>query len=557
MNLLTDSWIPVRRVDDTQDSITPLDLLQDFEDNPVQRIDSVRPDFDGSLYQFLIGLYQILLSPINEEEWWDYFENTPKPEQLQERIDHLIPAFELDSGEHRFMQDIRLPLLSKSENGKTKDTRVDIRECFLDYTSSPFVKEGTIRKICPKCATAALITVQLNATGGGRGHRESIRKGGPLTTLVFSLGPEERLWKTILLNILTITEYPTQANLSDFWKEGIRNLPLVFPWLEENPTSDNEEDVVYPLESSDRTTKLGLHPYHVYWNVPRRLLLDFQDTESGVCDLCGETSDSLVRKFWWVNHGASYERSLWRHPLTPYSINKDNELQPEGGGTEPLIYRNWMGYVVDGLKNISPATVVQCCMRRMEGEARISDLKVYAFGYAASKAKVRYWQDALYPTIRIPEEFWENFLRNVEQIIVCAVDVEEILKKYFVQAYIGDQKRNGKSGKKERKRKISTLELSQEFWSRTEPEFYQTISCIATAFLEDSGEEAIQSRKRAWLDTILRVAKSELFPEFVPFITNGAANPERVAQAHIRLNMQLTRNNKKLCNDLGVSNNMP
>ena len=127
MNLLTDSWIPVRRIDDTQDSITPLDLLQDFEDNPVQRIDSVRPDFDGSLYQFLIGLYQILLSPINEEEWWDYFENIPKLEQLQERIDLLIPAFELDSGEHRFMQDTRLPFLSKSKNGKIKDKSVDIR----------------------------------------------------------------------------------------------------------------------------------------------------------------------------------------------------------------------------------------------------------------------------------------------------------------------------------------------------------------------------------------------------------------------------------------------
>lgn len=548
MNLLTDSWISVRRVDGTRDCISPLDILQDSAENPVQRIDSVRPDFEGSLYQFLIGLYQILLSPKDTEAWWDLFEETPEPETLRERIDLLIPAFELDAGEHRFMQDIRLPSLSKSKKDNTESKRTDIRKCLLDYTSKMFVKEGTIQKICPKCAASALITAQLNATGGGSGHRESIRKGGPLTTLIFSLGPEERLWKTLILNILPIPEYPYQTDMSSFWKGGKENLPLVFPWLDENPTSESEKNIVYPLESSERE-KLGLHPYHVYWNVPRRILLDFGDTESGVCDLCGEVSDRLVHKFWWVNHGALYERSLWRHPLSPYSKKKNSPtLEPIGAAAEPLTYRNWMGYVVqmDSSKNIVPATVVQECMRRMEGEVDVSDLKVYAFGYAASSAKVRYWQDALYPTVLVPEEFSQDFLRNVNQIIDCAVMIQTSLKNCFNLAYLGDEMSHGDK----MKRNISTTELTQAFWSRTEPDFYQAISSIAN--VKSCDEDVIQSIKRKWLDSILRITKDELFPEYVPFVTTGGVNPERVARAHISLKKKLIRNNKSLLQKLGI-----
>ena len=61
MNLIKDPWIPVRRESGMEDIIAPWQLTE--TDDPVIALSAPRPDFNGALMQFLIGLLQISAAP--------------------------------------------------------------------------------------------------------------------------------------------------------------------------------------------------------------------------------------------------------------------------------------------------------------------------------------------------------------------------------------------------------------------------------------------------------------------------------------------------------------
>lgn len=67
MNLIYDKWIPVRKADGSRDTIAPWEITKD---NYVA-VASTRPDFDGALTQFLIGLLQTTCTP-DEPTWWKW-----------------------------------------------------------------------------------------------------------------------------------------------------------------------------------------------------------------------------------------------------------------------------------------------------------------------------------------------------------------------------------------------------------------------------------------------------------------------------------------------------
>ena len=66
MNLITDPWIPVIRKDGP-DKSCPWQIVE--AENPVIEINAPRPDFQGALYQFMIGLLQTCFAPEDEDEW--------------------------------------------------------------------------------------------------------------------------------------------------------------------------------------------------------------------------------------------------------------------------------------------------------------------------------------------------------------------------------------------------------------------------------------------------------------------------------------------------------
>ena len=97
MNLINEPWIPIRRVDGTREKVEAW-RITDFTEgkSPIVAIASPRPDFDGALIQFVIGLLQTTCTP-SESEWWDWREKPPRPETLRERFVTVAVGFELKS----------------------------------------------------------------------------------------------------------------------------------------------------------------------------------------------------------------------------------------------------------------------------------------------------------------------------------------------------------------------------------------------------------------------------------------------------------------------------
>src|SRR5687768_11794901 len=105
-NLLVQRWIPVRRLSNKIDLIAPWQIVEG--DDPPMRIEAPRPDFDGALLQFLIGLLQTVVAPKSRKEWADRYDSRFEPSVLRGCFEAFLQVFNLDGPGPRFMQDLDL-----------------------------------------------------------------------------------------------------------------------------------------------------------------------------------------------------------------------------------------------------------------------------------------------------------------------------------------------------------------------------------------------------------------------------------------------------------------
>jgi len=277
MNLITDRWIPVIRQNGLPDTIVPWQIVD--ADNPVIEINAPRPDFQGALYQLLIGLLQTCFSPEDEEQWLDYWQEMPEPEALQADFEKVAFAFELDSpGGASFMQEHpdTVTHVEAFDNADWLPIEDLIGGALSDNTRKGnkdlFVKSGQIELISPYWAALALFNMQITGVLAWGQHRLGLRGNAPLTTLIM---PDEKqqstLWQKLWLNIIhqeDIDLMPGDINKNEF--------PNIFPWLAKTRISPNKE----PTSPSDA------HPLQHYWPMPRRIKLRVETVDS-VCNLTG------------------------------------------------------------------------------------------------------------------------------------------------------------------------------------------------------------------------------------------------------------------------------
>ena len=271
MNLLTDPWLPVR-TSGGRGMVKPSEIA-----NPAAlALDFPRPDFNGAVAEFLIGLLSTMCAPQNENEWRRLWYERPTSEALQAAFEPAVEAFEFG----RFMQaDIDgertniEQLIPDSEGEITARQSVDLMN-----------RVGQIAALSPAMAAAALITLQSHAPEGGsapndhsgkrEGYYASIRGGGPLTTLVRA-GTD--LWGLIWPNVETREQLEARA------VGPISSAALAaFPWMRgglEDITPDNG------------------HPCTVYWTTPRKVKLIVEPANGVMCDLTGEAGGQIVRHY--------------------------------------------------------------------------------------------------------------------------------------------------------------------------------------------------------------------------------------------------------------------
>lgn len=512
MNLLFDPWIEVIRKSGRRERIAPVELTANTED-PALDVVAPRPDFRGAIYQFLIGLLQTACAPEDLNEWCERWEEPLSAERLSELLKPYASAFELDARQNAFMQDGTLP--EEAPNG-IASLLIDTPGAKTERDNNDhFIHAGSLECICPACAAAALFTMQINAPGGGVGHRVSLRGGGPLTTLRIPRDEDSILWRIVWMNVL-----PGEAlNYG-----SVNQLQDVLPWVGPIRTSN-------PKAGGVDTTPESVHCLQAYWSMPRRIHLDFAKLTEGRCNLCAAESVQLLRQYYSVNYGVNYT-GAWLHPLTPYSFDAKNEKPPLPIKGQPggIGYRHWLGLTLgDEQRQPEAAQVVRYFVRyaaRLPESAR--DARLWCFGYDMDNMKARCWYDATLPMYPIPAEQIDELARTVKFMLDVASESVALLHGAVKEAWF---KRPGNVG--------SEPAVHQGFWQATERAFYARLRELLRADLTD--EAQLAPIYEAWLRD-LRLAALRQFDQWVLAVPIEEGNMARVIAARVRLEKMLWSN---------------
>lgn len=491
MNLINDAWIPVRRKNGEKIKIAPWQITEGIgTDNEIMELAAVRPDFNGALIQFLIGLLQTTCAPKGTGDWRQWLNNPPNPGVLKDKFIPISYAFNLDGDGPRFMQDLTI----ESEDGKTKeDTEKLLIDAPGDQTLKQnrdlFIKRRRADKLCFACAAKALLTLQINAPSGGKGHRVGLRGGGPINTIILG----DTLWQTLWCNALSENEFAVFGTLSKSVDSD------KFPWLAQARTSENDR----------MTTSQDVHPAQVYWPMPRRIRLNFTGNRDD-CGLCHENG-GLVETYFTKPYGVKYDGFI--HPLTP-TYKKGNSIlsvhQHEAVG-----YRNWLGLVQSTTDGKEPARIINMAINR-----RMTSFRLWAFGYDMDNMKACCWYEGVMPVIVVDDEQKQKIYgEQISHLITAANEVSNLVSKAVTKAINA---------------KMFAI-VQQRFWQETESEFYRLIALLRDEIAQD--RDGLEVRQ-AWHKYLVRKAE-DIFNDLSQADMIEMVRAGRVAKARNELMMNL------------------
>jgi CRISPR system Cascade subunit CasA len=536
MNLLEEAWIPVRRASGQRERISPHDLTMGIDTDPIVAVDAPRPDFNGALIQFLIGLVQTAW--VHGDKHWDREDmlwSPPTPQELASVFGSLKSAFDLDGDGPRFMQDLTLSPAESPADNEISALLIEFPGTqALERNTDHFVKRTNSGAMCSHCAATALHCLMTNAPSGGAGHRTSIRGGGPLSTLVVYQQADQKqpfaaLWRDIACNILDVSNFDSARNTV--------GLQYLFPWLQSIDLT-MRAGAVQPLD---------VHPLQVYWATPRRIRLQFEIGDPMPCAICARPSVNLVRRYLTKNYGLNY-KGPWRHPLSPYYRAKVAEpflpVHPQPDG---LTYRHWLGWSLGTRRagrEIIPAAAVHAFLnlRVQPGQVRL-----WAFGYDMDNMKARCWYEATYPLFalsakgEISAESAESLGSVVDLLVGASESVVQLLRWAIRDAWFGNGEARGDLGF-----------VDAAFWNRTQQPFFTRVEQAAALCRSDSGTafDETEPLRRGWIDLLRRTALL-LFAEMAASGTVEAGNPIKLAAAHRELRRRLY--DPKLLEAIGVT----
>ena len=466
MNLIDVKWIPVRHQSGKRELIAPY-MITDETNDPVTEICSPRPDFDGALMQFLIGLFQTVCLPSNKKDWIDWIEKPPSSKELQKKLAKVKDCFDVE-GKTAFMQDF--DFLEKENPKNVFHLLIDHPgENGIKNNTDHFVKRKNEEGLCHSCIITALFTLQTNAPAGGQGHCTSLRGGGPLTTLVCvdeNSKIPNTLWSNVWLNVLPANDLKTD----DYYKGSDKG--KTFPWMADNPR----------IKEDGKTAPEHGHFMQHYWGMPRRIRIDWKHEKSGACHICHSKSNHLVTQYRGKTHGIDYESFLWRHPLSPYywtSTKEEKKRLPEHMHEGGLLYKNWLE-VSQGSEKKVAANVVE---RYQEILTRSGDgqLVLHAFGYDMKSANSKCWYDRKFPLFKINSDTVNDIARLMNVAVECAKSLKRFTRTV---------------------RKGNFLCFEKTFYQNTETLFFEISKKLETGSDEDRKSYFSQWAKTLQTETL-------------------------------------------------------
>ncbi len=523
-NLLINNWIPVHRKSGKEERIAPWQITD--QDDPVITIATPRPDFSGALMEFLVGLYQTTVPPQNHAAWVDWLEEPPNPKILQEKLTPFSDVFILDGADACFMQDF------ENFEGEAKPINALLIDSpgakSLKDNTDHFIKRGEVDAICSACAATALYTLQTYAPSGGVGHRTSLRGGGPLTTLVVvdPQGSElaATLWRNIWLNVLDIPRFTGFYGKPDKVKQN-----HIFPWLATTRSSESK--------TGCDTTIEDINPLQMYWGMPRRIRINWQDTEAGHCDLCGSKTNTLITKYVTRNYGINYT-GVWQHPLSPHYIDaKTGEPMPVHAQPGGLSYRHWLGWAM-GTETVKSAKVVDAYREDTKRKLKNEQLRLSVFGYDMDNMKARCWYETTFPLFPIDDEHLRKaFTLRVQLLVKAATQMAGFVQTCIKEAWF---KRPGDA-------RGDTMFLKEAFYQQTEQQFYKALEQLLPALRTEEDSDVL----KGW-HMFLKTAAMKLFDYWAARSDVAVSDPRRIANAHQKLKNLIY--GKKFLASLGIDN---
>ncbi len=518
MNLLDEAWIPVHRKSGVQNWIAPWQIGEP----DIVALDARRPDFNGALVQFLIGLVQTTTPMNSHAEWQQWYDTPPSSETLKRWFAPVANAFEFDGDGARFMQDFSLRTAGEKDSEFNDISSLLIEapgDSTLKENKDHFIKRGLASGLCPHCAATALFTLQTNAPKGGSGQFTSLRGNGPLTTLIVAT-PARLLWYTVWLNVRE------RAFFLGSCGDANKTAPqFIFPWL-------SDMHIIQP--AGGETAPIQVHPAHVFWGMPRRIRLDQGNTVYGRCDICGRESVKLLTRYITKPRGFHYKRA-WKHPLSPYYENDPEEwlpIHPQPGG---LGYKLWLGWVLGmqgDKKKIQPASQVS---HVLENGMHKGKFRLWVFGYDMDNMKARCWYESTFPLYGLAEcnkDGRKLVQTGVANWINAADYVAFLLRSAVRSAWFSEGAEvKGDWGF-----------IDAAFWSRTESGFFRLLSELVEQAHNDSDEDAsarLQRPNNQWRTELIEAAFELFEGELVGSAPIELQNPRRVAEAYNRLRVSL------------------
>lgn len=512
-------WLPFRRASGRVDWGSPAFLVEGLlTDDPIVALATPRPDFDGALLEFLIGLLSAALAPADETEWAERWNAPPTCDELWGAFAKLPPAFDLEGNGDgpRAFQDLTTHDFTETGASSVAQLLIDSPgEQGIRQNKDLFVKRDRVARLSRSAGAMAVITLQTYAPAGGAGNRTSLRGGGPLTTLVdprpsFADARYAGLWYMIWANVETIDQ--REARVVGNPGADARD---AFPWLDVTRQSN-------PKDGGKATTPADVDPLQAYFGLPRRLRLDFGPC--GPCDLTGRHDDCTVTGFRQRPWGVQYLG--WQHPLSPYYETKDGWL-PLHGQSEGISWRDWLGLVVaDGAPGRRPAQTVTHFLRTRGPAVGCRRPSIVAFGYDMENMKARGWIDARLPALVASDaDAHDRMVALVRRLTEGTALAASGLLYAVKNAMFGDADVSG-----------DLSHVKQALWNATESSFHEALDAIADGRLTKDAVPAYRrTLERHTLSVFDRAAGTE------------ATAPDamrRLVGARYSLSMQLTGKGK-------------
>jgi len=541
LNLITDPWLPIRRLSGDKADIRPCDITSDFAADPILALDFPRPDWNAAVTELLIGLLATVMAPDDTKAWADTWAKPPSPADLEKRLAPLAFAFNLGGDGPRCFQD--LDPLSASDEKPITALLIDAPgENTEEKNTDLFVKRDAAAGFSLSHASAILVTMQTYAPSGGQGNRTSMRGAGPLTTLPMprrKIDFDSRVHMVTTLWDLIWSSVPERARLGAIpttsYDPGWR---LIFPWLDTTRTSEDDQAV----------TPEGTHPLQQFFGMPRRIRLELGATGSNAIR---PNEVTIVRQ---KNYGVMY--SGWMHHLSPYYFDKKSGLLPSHPQADSATYRDWLTWVETPTEKTSQRAACLDAWR-----ARLDDIKhrfadggafesvdpwqssVQAWGYDIIKnMKARSWLEARIPYFDPPfgadPDAWpQHFITQAKNLSSGAREASSVLVTQTRLATFGawDGRTNRYVLPKKSAGKKAFSDVVERFWRETEKEFRDALATLRRGTAADPNDPRDTDRSvRGDFLKALRRKALDLFDEIVG-VDLMDKEARRIVEARTRL----------------------